>query len=127
MSNVVLLSIIILMFFTLLILIYRNHYGKNSDDINVSDNDIYNTDNIRSLRNMIDTVDLNILKNIRKRSLIVKRIWDIKKQRGINIYDEDREKIILNRINKYATALKLDEEKINKIYTNIIGDHFHSA
>jgi chorismate mutase len=76
---------------------------------------------------MIDTVDLNILKNINKRSLIVKRIWDIKKQRGISIYDEDREKIILNRINKYSTALKLDREKINKIYTNIIGDHFHSA
>lgn len=126
-TNFVLLTLIILMFFALLILLYRNHYDKNpDDDINVSVEDIYNTENIRNLRNMIDTVDLNILKNIHKRSLIVKRIWEIKKQRGISIYDEDREQIILNRINKYAKSLNLNEQKVNKIYNNIIGGHFHN-
>ena len=76
---------------------------------------------------MINEIDDSILLNIHNRSLIVKRIWEIKKSKGISIYDKTREDKIMNRIKLKASKLNLNEEKILLLHSSIIGNHFHKS
>ena len=81
-------------------------------------------ENIEDLRILIDKVDRNIVRNIHKRSIIVKRIWELKENKGFPRYDKIREKQILQKIRSYAKERDLNEEKIVNIYSSIVGGHF---
>lgn len=90
-----------------------------------NDIDIDDIDDIDQLRDMIDKVDRNIVKNIHKRSMLVKRIWQLKGEKGIPRYDSKRENQILKNVKSYAKELDLDQDKIVNLHTSIIGSHFH--
>ena len=66
-------------------------------------------ENIEDLRILIDKVDRNIVRNIHKRSIIVKRIWELKENKGFPRYDKIREKQILQKIRSYAKERDLNE------------------
>lgn len=97
---------------------------KDMDD-NVDISDIEDIDDIDQLRDMIDKVDRNIVRNIHKRSMIVKRIWQLKGEKGIPRYDSKRENQILKNIKSYAKELDLQEDKVVNLHASIIGGHFH--
>lgn len=98
-------------------------FKNNCDEINK--NTINNTDSISELRKMIDTVDLSIIKSINDRSLIVKRMWDIKTKLGVPIFDKKREDDILKKMRLEAKKLGMNEHKVLALYSNILGGHFY--
>ena len=107
--------ILILMYF-----LNRKKYTDEDDYVDIND-----MDDIEELRDMIDKVDRNIIRNINKRSVIVKRIWKLKDERGSPRYDSKRETQILKNIKSYATEFDLNEDKVVRVHSSIVGGHFH--
>ena len=69
-------------------------------------------------RNKIDVIDHKILKLLTKRAEQVEKISLIKKNNSLAIYDKNREKEIINRLNKLNEG-PLSIEEIKKIYNSI--------
>ncbi len=51
-----------------------------------------------TLREEIDNIDNDIYKLIEKRFFLIKKIIELKKEKSINIIDENREKIMFERL-----------------------------
>lgn len=77
-------------------------------------------DEIKNLRNLIDTVDSQILELINSRVDLVKEIGDLKKEKNIEIVDKKREQQIFDVILKQAKEKGLDETAVKKIWENLI-------
>ncbi|MFO7992167.1 MAG: chorismate mutase [Thermoplasmata archaeon] len=56
---------------------------------------------IHELRERIDQIDKEILKLLHERIAVAKEIGKIKRERGIPITDADREKMVLDRADRY--------------------------
>lgn len=59
-------------------------------------------DTLVSLRDEIDRVDERLLPLIVERMEISERIADVKKEKGLSVYDAEREKVLLQRIRQKA-------------------------
>lgn len=85
---------------------------------------------LEELRKEIDEIDKNIMKNFEKRMKIVSKIADYKKKAGLNTYDPNREKLVIEKnmrhiedINllKYAEKLLQYEMDLSKMYQQEIN------
>lgn len=65
---------------------------------------------IHELRERIDEIDEEILKLLDERVVVAKEIGKIKREKGISITDNDREKEVLDRAERYKEVF---EEIIN--------------
>lgn len=69
--------------------------------------------NLKSLRNNIDIIDNEILELFIRRLHIVEDIYEYKKSKGMNIYDQKREDEVLQKIDKNINVDKYKSELIS--------------
>lgn len=72
------------------------------------------------LREEIDWVDNEILSLLAKRKDIIIRVGEYKRENGLEIYNPDREKVLLDKLSKKATELGMSEDYVRKIYSVIL-------
>ncbi|MBN2251517.1 MAG: chorismate mutase [Candidatus Altiarchaeota archaeon] len=72
---------------------------------------------LRKLRNEIDSTDERILALIEKRVGIARRIGEIKKEKGLDIEDPEREKEILEKVSGKSA---LDKRFIRGLFASLI-------
>lgn len=77
-------------------------------------------DQINNLRNLIDSIDDQLLELINSRANLVKEIGELKKRNNLSVIDKKREAEIFETISKKAQAKGLDEKAIKKIWENLI-------
>lgn len=77
-------------------------------------------DQINNLRNLIDTIDEQLLELINSRADLVKEIGEIKKRNNLSIIDKNREAEIFEKIVSKAREKGLDENAVKKIWENLI-------
>jgi len=78
-------------------------------------------DNIETLREKIDAVDDQILKDIVVRIKICRAIGELKKQQGKPVHDISRETEVFKRVRERAEIFKLDPIKIERLYREIVN------
>lgn len=76
---------------------------------------------IESLREKIDAVDDQILKDIVVRIKICQAIGKLKKKQGKPVHDFSRESEVFKRIKERAELNKLDPVKIERLYREIVN------
>lgn len=77
-------------------------------------------DQINNLRNLIDSIDDQLLELINSRANLVKEIGELKKRNNLSVIDKKREAEIFETISKKAQEKGLDEKAIRKIWENLI-------
>ena len=75
---------------------------------------------IKELRIMVDKVDEKIVDAIAERIRLVKMIREIKKNRGLAVVDEERERRVYEHVSKRAREKGLDQSLVERIYDTII-------
>ncbi|MEJ5306027.1 MAG: chorismate mutase [Ignavibacteria bacterium] len=84
---------------------------------------IQNTENkLDELRKRIDLVDQQILLLLSARNDFVKKVAQLKKENGIPVYDEFREKQLINDWIGSSKILGLSEEFVKSILELIISE-----
>jgi chorismate mutase len=78
-------------------------------------------DDIEALRDKIDAVDDQILKDIVVRIKICRAIGELKKQQGKPVHDISRETEVFKRVKERAELNKLDPIKIERLYREIVN------
>ena len=78
-----------------------------------------NKKKLNSLRLDLDKLDNQLLKLIKKRSLLVNKVLKVKIYKN-EIIDQKRIKFILQKIKIKSTKLKLDTKITNRIWKNMI-------
>ena len=78
-------------------------------------------DNIETLREKIDAVDDQILKDLVVRMKICLAIGELKKQQGKPVHDISRETEVFKRVRERAEIFKLDPNKIERLYREIVN------
>jgi chorismate mutase len=78
-------------------------------------------DDIEALREKIDAVDDQILKDIVVRIKICRAIGELKKQQGKPVHDMSRETEVFKRVKERAELNKLDPIKIERLYREIVN------
>jgi len=78
-------------------------------------------DDVARIRDRIDELDQEIVRLLKNRHENAKFLGRIKSQRGIDYRDPEREKIILNKIERAATSLDLDPKLIRPIFEQIFA------
>jgi chorismate mutase len=78
-------------------------------------------DNIEMLREKIDAVDDQILKDLVVRMKICLAIGELKKQQGKPVHDISRETEVFKRVRERAEIFKLDPIKIERLYREIVN------
>lgn len=75
---------------------------------------------LSSLRQNIDAIDLEIVHLLNKRALYALKTGMIKKNAGIGVYDQARERQVFERVQRLNRGL-LGEAAIKSIYRSIIS------
>ena len=75
--------------------------------------------NINKIRKKLDIIDIELLRVIKKRSLLVDQVLMIKKNKK-EIVDQKRINFILKRIKKYSIKIKVDPEITKNIWKTMI-------
>ncbi|MCW3983373.1 MAG: chorismate mutase [Candidatus Bathyarchaeota archaeon] len=78
-------------------------------------------EDIAVLREKVDAVDDQILRDLVQRVKICRAIGELKKQQGKPVHDIHRETEVLKRVRERAEMLKLDPDKIERIYREIVN------
>src|SRR4029077_14417269 len=78
-------------------------------------------DDIIRIRDRIDELDQEIVRLLKNRYENARLLGMIKGQRGLDYRDPEREKIILRKIERAATALDLDPKLIRPIFEQIFA------
>jgi chorismate mutase len=76
---------------------------------------------IDALREKIDAVDEQILCDLLERVKIARAIGELKKREGRPVQDSHRESQVFERARERAERLKLDPERIERIYREIVN------
>ena len=76
---------------------------------------------IRELRDSIDEIDLQMVELLAKRLRLVMRVGEIKRARGLQVYDADRERDLLARVAK-ASPSPLEPAMAERIFQCIIQE-----
>jgi chorismate mutase len=74
-----------------------------------------------SLREKIDAVDDQLLRDIMLRVKICRAIGEVKKQHGKPVHDIHRETEVFQRVRERAELLKLDPDRVERIYHEIVN------
>ena len=78
-------------------------------------------DGLEELRREIDDIDDEILKWVARRLEKVLAVGDLKKRHGLNAYDPDRERLILDRLANRAPA-PLDPQAVRRVFERLIDE-----
>jgi chorismate mutase len=78
-------------------------------------------DEIAVLREKVDAVDDQILRDIVQRVKICRAIGELKKQKGKPVHDVSREIQVFQRIKERAELLKLDPVLTERVYREIVN------
>jgi chorismate mutase len=73
------------------------------------------------LRRSIDAVDQQILQLLHERVRLVVAVGEYKRERGIPVYDPDRERALLDRLSRAAEA-PLDAATIRRIFERLVDE-----
>lgn len=76
---------------------------------------------LEDLRNGIDAVDAEILSLVARRIELVLQIAGYKRQRGLPVYDPERERTVIERLIGLAPA-QLDAGLVRRIFERIIDE-----
>ncbi len=76
---------------------------------------------IEELRNEIDRLDSELLRIFNQRAGFALKIGEIKKSRGLPVYDPTREKLIFQRM-KADNPGPLDDEAIVRLFERVIDE-----
>lgn len=74
------------------------------------------------IREKIDHIDKGIINLLAKRMILSKRVGKIKLKNGLSIWDNKREKEVLNNIILHAQKAGLDLEFIKKLMKMVINE-----
>ncbi len=78
-------------------------------------------DSIEALREKVDAVDDQILRDIALRLKICRAIGELKKQQGKPVHDISRETEVFKRVKYRAELLKIDPVLTERIYREIVN------
>ncbi len=81
-----------------------------------------NTKELQKLRKKLDIVDLELLNIIKKRSILVRKVLNLKKFKN-QIVDRKRINIILKKIKVLSIKKKIDPKITNRIWKNMIWSY----
>ena len=81
-----------------------------------------NTKELQKLRKKLDIVDLELLNIIKKRSILVRQVLNLKKFKN-QIVDRKRINIILKKIKVLSIKKKIDPKITNRIWKNMIWSY----
>ena len=81
-----------------------------------------NTKELQKLRKKLDIVDLELLNIIKKRSILVRQVLNLKKTKN-QIVDRKRINIILKKIKVLSIRKKIDPKITNRIWKNMIWSY----
>ncbi len=76
---------------------------------------------IDALREKVNAVDDQILHDLAQRVKICRAIGELKKKKGKPVHDIHRETEVFQRAQERAELLKLDPERIERIYREIVN------
>jgi chorismate mutase len=76
---------------------------------------------IDEIRNEIDRMDSDLLRIFNQRAALALKIGEIKKERGLAVYDPAREKKIFERVKK-ANPGPLDDGAIVRLFERVIDE-----
>lgn len=74
-----------------------------------------------ALRKAIDDVDGQLLELIAERVRLVLQVGDYKRERGIPIYDPERERLVLERLTSRAPA-PLKADTVRRVFERLIDE-----
>ena len=78
-------------------------------------------DKLEELREKVDATDDQILRDIVQRVKICRAIGELKKQQGKPVQDLNREVQVFKRARERAELFKLDPDKIERLYREIVN------
>ena len=78
-------------------------------------------DDLQTLREKVDAIDDQILRDLRERVKICRAIGDLKKKQGLTVRDVTRESEVYKRAKEKAELYKLDPVKIERLYREIVN------
>jgi chorismate mutase len=76
---------------------------------------------LEALRADIDRIDREILSLIAERVRVVLRVGDIKRERGMKVYDPERERALLERLTRLAPA-PLDATTVRGVFERLVDE-----
>ena len=76
---------------------------------------------LAALREKVDAIDDQILRDIVQRVKICRAIGELKKQQGKPVHDLSREIAVFKRARERAELLKLDPDEIERLYREIVN------
>ena len=68
------------------------------------------------LRDEIEEIDAEIVESIARRTYVVESVAQVKKERGMDIHDPEREEAVLDRVAERAVALDIDPDDVRDIF-----------
>ena len=83
-----------------------------------------NKKKLNKLRKKLDILDNSFIKLIKKRTVLVKQVLQLKESKS-QIIDRKRIKFILNRIRKKSLNNKIDPKITNRIWKNMIYSYIN--
>ena len=78
-----------------------------------------NIKKLKKLRKSLDKLDNSFIKLIKKRTIIIKQVLKLKKNKN-EIVDKKRIRFILKQIKKKSISNKIDPKITNRIWKNMI-------
>jgi chorismate mutase len=78
-------------------------------------------DELDALREKVDAVDDQILRDLAQRVKVCRAIGELKKQQGKPVQDLKREVDVFKRARERAELFKLDPDKIERLYREIVN------
>ena len=82
----------------------------NSDD---------NTQKLEDVRELIDSVDREIIMLLKQRSRLVDLVIEIKKETGQNVYQPERFALLVDQLQEIAKEEELDSELVIEVWDAI--------
>ncbi len=76
---------------------------------------------LAALREKVDAIDDQILRDIVQRVKVCRAIGELKKQQGKPVQDLSREIAVFKRARERAELLKLDPDQIERLYREIVN------
>jgi chorismate mutase len=78
-------------------------------------------ENLQTLRKCVDEIDSQILKALRDRVTVCQKIGEYKKQHGLPVLDQIREREIFNKVREEAVKFELEPARIETLYREIVN------
>ena len=78
-------------------------------------------DDIETLREKVNAVDDQILRDLAQRIKICRAIGELKKQQSKPVHDISRETEVFRRVRDRAELLKLDPVSVERLYREIVN------